>query len=118
MERALEPVAIACTLTDAGFRERRTLARQTILPEIVDYQRIPNGLQLSFANCPTIRGDVERFILLEQDCCGFLTFDLMSESLQADEALVLTVTGPSGATAFIDTFVRFIEAERTAPDAT
>jgi hypothetical protein len=117
MEQTLESVAIACTLSDAEFRERRTLARKTILPKIIEYQRIPNGLTLSFANSPTTRGYVENFIVLEQGCCSFLTFELTPEPVRSGETLVLTVTGPSGATAFIDTFVRILEAERDAPDA-
>ena len=35
MSKTDNHTAIACTLNDAEFRERRILARQTILPKII-----------------------------------------------------------------------------------
>lgn len=109
MDKSNEDAAIACTLNDAEFRERRALVRRTILPRIKSYQRCPNGLKLSFEASPDTRADVEEFIVLEQGCCGFLTFDLTPPS----DALKLTITGPVGATTFIDMFIQFIEEAGT-----
>ena len=109
MESQDQDVAIACTLNDTEFRTRRSLARRTILPKLIKYQRIPDGLILVFSNSPKTRADVEDFIVLEQGCCGFLTFDLAPEPALPEDPLVLTITGPSNAASAIDLFAQTLE---------
>lgn len=117
MENQDEDVIIACTLTDEEMRTRRALARRTILPKIIKYERLSDGLTLAFSNSPETRSCVEDFILLEKGCCGFLTFDLTSESTPPSGALVLTITGPSDAASVLDTFIQTVEAGANAQDA-
>ncbi len=112
-----EDVVIACTLNDAEFRERRALARRTFLPRVTNYQRIPNGLTLSFEESPETRTIVNEFITLEQGCCGFLTFDLNPEPTPQNDTFELTITGPEGVTEFIDMFIQLIENEEAGTDA-
>ena len=108
---------IACTLSDEEFRERRTLARQTIIPKILNYRRIKNGLSLAFANAPDTLGNVKEFIRLEKGCCGFLTFELSPVSITSDEAIKLSITGSPNATKFIDIFIGLVEGDANDQNA-
>lgn len=67
---------IACTLTDAQFRERRVLIRKTVLAHVVKRHRNKSGITLTFPCEDAIRSQVENFVDLERQCCGFLTFTL------------------------------------------
>ncbi len=110
MERLNEGAAIACSLNDAEFRERRALARRTLLPQIIISQRISNGLTLTFTNSEALRRDVKTFVRLERECCDFLTFSLTPDTVPVNESLVLTIKGPPEAAATIEMFARAVEA--------
>lgn len=110
MERLDEGAAIACTLNDAELSERRALARRTLLPQIIISQRISNGLTLTFTNSEANRENVETFVRLERECCGFLTFTLTPDTGPANESLVLTIQGPPEAAATMEMFARAVEA--------
>ncbi len=116
MDKNNDDAAIACTLNDAEFRERRALARRTILPKISNHHRTSNGLTLSFVDSAETRADVEKFVALEQGCCGFLTFRLDPKPASSNDVFGLAITGPVGATEFIDMFVRHIEGEEAGTD--
>ena len=109
MERLDEGEAIACSLNDADFRERRALARRTLLPQIIISQRISNGLTLTFTNSEALRRDVKTFVRLERECCDFLTFTLTPDTGPANESLLLTIKGPPEAAATIEMFARAAE---------
>lgn len=110
MERLDKGEAMACSLNDAEFRERRALARRTLLPQIIISQRISNGLTLTFTNSEAHRRDVETFVRLERECCDFLTFTLTPDTGPANESLVLTIQGPPEAAATIEMFARAVDA--------
>ncbi len=114
MEKTIENTKIVCTLNEAEFRERRTMARRTILPQVVSYKRIKDGLSIKFLHSPRTLSDVKEFIRLEQGCCGFLTFNLTPEPISSNELLELMMTGPPGATEFIDIFIQLVENESNA----
>lgn len=105
MGNTTEEIEIACTLNDTEFRERRALARQIILPKVLTYARVTDGLAIQFANTAQTLKDVKEFIVLEQGCCGFLNFELAENATP----LNLLITGPSGATKFIDIFAQLME---------
>jgi len=100
---------VACTLTNDETRARRALFRKSILSKVNGVSRIKNGLNMSFADAPQIRADVQEFIRLEQGCCGFLTFDLTPEPAQATAPLSLTISGPEDAQSAIDTWFTTVE---------
>ena len=109
MEKLDEGAAIACSLNDAEFRERRALARRTLLTQIIISQRISNGLALTFTNSEALRRDVKTFVRLEWECCDFLTFTLTPDTVPANEPLVLTIKGPPEAAATIEMIARAVE---------
>ncbi len=95
---------IICTLTDAEFRERRSLARQNLLTSVTSSRRHNNGFDIQFTNTPAMLELVKEFIRLEQGCCGFLDFDLEPTPTNPGDPINLTVTGPQGSARFIDIF--------------
>ena len=109
MERLDKSAAIACSLSDSEFRERRALARTTLLQHIERTQRISNGLRLEFANSDQLHKDIEKFVSLERQCCGFLTFTIERNVDPTVKPIVLTIEGPSDAVATIETISQFIE---------
>jgi hypothetical protein len=105
----LHPATLACSLNDTDFRERRALMRKTLLPSVTSSKRTANGLHLSFANTEELCGDLETFVHLERQCCGFLTFTVTPQPASADAPLTLLIEGPSEASATIEMFARTLE---------
>ena len=90
---------IACTLTDSKMRSRMKMVHEKLLIHVVDRVEFDNGQRLSFLNKPDLRTELEAFIKFENQCCSFLEFKLW-ESKEGNQ-LVLDITGPEGAKAFI-----------------
>jgi len=47
---------------------------------------------LKFDDCKVVRSEVNDFVALERQCCGFLNFTISSP----EEVLSLSITGPDG----------------------
>lgn len=107
MERLDTGAAVACSLSDAEFRERRALVRRTLIGEVTGWKRIANGLVLSFEDSETLRSDLAHFITLEKQCCGFLDFVIADAPLNE-----LVISGPPEASATIEMFAAAIGDER------
>jgi len=67
---------IACSLNDDEFHKRRALSREYFRNSVISLKRSELTLSLKFKQTPTLRTDIESFIELEQQCCGFLTFTI------------------------------------------
>ena len=102
--------ALACSLTDQALRDRRALARQRLQPAVMSADRAASVLTVTFAASPGLRTEVEAFLALEQQCCGFLDFAL-EEDPDRDH-LRLAVRGPEGA----EHVLRLMEAVLTGTD--
>ncbi len=100
MSEKTQEVEVACSLTDAESRERRLLARGTLFPHITTAEKIATGLKLTFPNSDVVRSNLEEFVSLERQCCGFLTFDISP----SEQGLVLTIDGPAEAQATLQKF--------------
>ena len=93
MSESSKTVELACSLTDQEYRDRRKFVRESLIPKIQRFQTIDSGLQLVFENTEILRSDVELFVELESQCCGFLAFDIAEKN----EGLVLKINGPAEA---------------------
>ncbi|MEM9013168.1 MAG: hypothetical protein AAGE18_18265 [Pseudomonadota bacterium] len=105
MERLDAGQPVACSLNDREFRERRSLVRETIAPRLVGTDRLEHGVILRFEPAADLRSMLRRFVDLERQCCGFLSFTILPEEpeLPADR---LVVTGPEEASATLDMFAK------------
>ena len=99
--------AVACTLSDQEFRERRAMVRTSLVPHILDTHRTETGLVVLFPNTETMQVSVETFTGLERQCCGFLTFDVE----QSEHGLTLVIEGPPHAQATLDALTSAIARE-------
>lgn len=90
-----DSIALFCTLTPEELRARRSLVRATVVPQVAALNSIADGLRLEFNSAEGLRSLVEEFIVLEQECCSFLTFTLSAPS----QDLSLMIEGPPEAAA-------------------
>ncbi len=104
MDRLDADAAIACSLNDQEFRDRRALVRRTLLGHVNGFKRNGDTLTLQFEEGEKFRADLEHFVSLERQCCGFLTFAI-SDAPRNE----LQISGPPGASATIDMFAAAIE---------
>ena len=96
--------ALACSLNDDAFRERRALARRTLLPKLHSMHRNADGVDLSFADSPRLREQLNEFVDLERRCCGFLKFSIKRITTDGVPMLCLQITGPPDAAKTVDMF--------------
>ena len=78
------PIACSLDATDLAQRQEdmRAAGRDALL-----------GARIELRFAPAARGALESIVEAESRCCAFLTMDVS----EADDELVLTVTGPRGA---------------------
>ena len=100
-----EKAALNCTLKSEEQRIRRSHVRATIVPQVTTVTSLEDGLHIEFRYSSGLRELVEEFVILEQDCCSFLSFTL----IQSSEKLSLLVQGPPEATHVIDIFRRAVQ---------
>jgi hypothetical protein len=109
MERLDKDSAVSCSLNDEEFRERRALARRTLIPKIASYERTGDVLFYTCHQSSGLRQAIENFVQLEQQCCSFLTFEIIDDD---DQPVALRISGPPEASATIDIFAAAVEAGR------
>ena len=86
------PSGLVCTLTPLEVKQRRAEMRKKLLPSVISYHLEKLSLELTFSDEKSIRDELEQFVSLEQQCCGFLDFTISS----SDSKLTLNIQGPSG----------------------
>ena len=69
--------------------------------------RLRNALRLTFRSAAGLKQEIEEFVRLEQQCCGFLTFTLTT----GKEGLDLHIQGDANSAAVLDMFVDALEAQ-------
>ena len=74
--------------------------RQKLLPHVTGWQLNGRNLTITFPNKKITRDEVEHFVELEQQCCGFLSFTISEQA----EKLNLDVQGPEGSEAVLKLF--------------
>lgn len=83
--------------------------RERLLPKAVSALRTEEGLRLVFANDAGTRDDLDAFIDLERQCCGFLAFALSDGTEQG--LSVLTISGPPAARSVLDLIAEAITGQ-------
>lgn len=99
---------LACSLNDAEFRERRTLGRRTLISHVTALKRIQDGLILTFVGDESLRSDLETFIGLEQQCCGFLEFTISPDVAGPNSPIELRIKGRPESAATIEMFAQAV----------
>lgn len=86
-----DAVPIACTLDHAGFEARMAWIADLNAQALGAVRRGDLRLELDYA--PSALADVQRLAAKEQQCCAFLTFDVIERS----DVVTLAITAPEGA---------------------
>jgi len=89
----IAPAPIACTLSAASFKERAQWLRELTARALLSHRIEGQRLHLSYR--PDARADVEKMVQQEQQCCGFLKYELQSGT----ESVEVVVTAPAEASA-------------------
>lgn len=83
------PAPIACTLSATNFKERAIWLRELTARALISHRIAGPLLYLSYR--ASARDDVEKMVQQEQQCCGFLKYELNTRA----EAIDVTVTAPA-----------------------
>ncbi len=93
-----------CTLNTQEQRLRRSQVRSTITAHVTAATSLKDGLRLDFDDSSRLRELLNDFVLLEGECCSFLSFSLS----QPPDELSLLIEGPPEASGVIDLFRKSI----------
>ena len=104
----IAPAPIACTLSAASFKERAQWLRELTARALLSHRIEGQRLHLSYR--PDARADVEKMVQQEQQCCGFLKYELQSGT----ESVEVVVTAPARANADSQTLFTHLIPPSTA----
>ena len=90
---------IACTLSDADFRQRREELLKTVAAAVVKKQELANGFAYSFPTEAKWISELAQLITFERECCPFLQFALRTDP--GSGPIWLELTGPEGTKEFL-----------------
>jgi hypothetical protein len=93
---------IACTLTEAGLRERRQSIMDMLRKMQVTVTGLPDGYAFALPMTSEALLQVTQLVDMERQCCPFLTFTIVIEAAQG--GMRLEVTGPGEAKKLIAEF--------------
>ncbi|MEM9881375.1 MAG: hypothetical protein AAF800_00470 [Planctomycetota bacterium] len=86
--------ALLCKLSPQELQARRAELIPGLFTRAERVDDLVDGVQFRFAHQPGLIRELAEIIEREQDCCGFLRFELTAEA--GAGAVVLKVTGPEG----------------------
>jgi hypothetical protein len=93
------PLPIACSLTAGAADDRQTDWHALLSRALISRTSIRDGVRIELHNLPGVRGELERLIAAEQECCPFISTSVDT----TDRALlVLAVTAPELAAPILD----------------
>ena len=92
-------VPIACSLTDAEFREREALLLARFKAAVATTRELPDGFAFLAPGGKSWITLLADLIAAERECCPFLRFELTAEPNLGP--VTLSVTGPAGSKAFL-----------------
>jgi len=97
---------IACSLTADAVGDREREWRELLSRALIRRTPASNGVRVELQPLPGVRGELDRLIAAETDCCPFMTMSIET----AAASLALTVTAPplAAAIAAIATVKRLV----------
>lgn len=92
-------IPMACSLTDAEFRERRNEVLPRVMQKTLEQIELENGFAYRFPSGDEVLSASAEMVNLERKCCEFLRFQITVETGSKD--FRLEITGATGAKEFI-----------------
>jgi len=96
---SMPDLAVACTLTDAELRDRRSGLLAQLTRAAQERTELPDGFGFRFDPSGATLSLLAQVIDLERQCCAFLRFQLTIEPAQGP--VWLQITGPEGTKEFL-----------------
>ena len=103
MSQELDPIAIACALSEKQLRERKAKLFAQFNSAVIVTRELPHGYEFQIPADRKWIVTTAEFIAAERECCPFLTFELIAQA--GERAITLRVTGPSGAKEFLNSML-------------
>ncbi len=85
---------VACSLSDAEFREREATLFAQFSSVVIATEELPNGYAFRVRGDSSSMAAVAELIAAERECCRFLAFELTAEPNMGP--VIVRVTVPSG----------------------
>lgn len=95
MKQERDEVPVACALSNAEFRQRKTTLFAQFNSAVISTRELPNGYEFQIPGDANAIAIVAELIAAEHECCPFLRFELIAEP--SNGPVTLRVTGSSGA---------------------
>ena len=93
--------AVACSLSDAELRQREHKLLAQFRAVVTAIEELPDGYAFTLPGDEKSIALAAELIAAEQECCLFLTFELLARPNKGP--VILRVTGPEGTKDFVKT---------------
>jgi hypothetical protein len=103
MKRESDHIPVACCLSDVQFREREARLLAQFKCAVIATEELPDGYAFHIPGDKEWIAAVAELIVVERECCPFLTFELAAQPNMGP--VIVRVTGPSGTKDFLRTFL-------------
>ena len=98
LDEGPESQVVACSLAATAAAQTGRDWAALLARALIARTRDVDGLRVELQSLPGVRGELERLVAVERDCCPFMAIDIRMH----DAAIVLTVTAPAAAAAILD----------------
>jgi mercuric ion transport protein len=89
---------VACVLGGRAYRTRVARIHALMDQTLIARESLEVSVRMRFCRDAGVEADLEELVALERKCCAFLVFALQKRSGE----MVLTISGPEGASALLD----------------
>ena len=94
-EQPIDSTAIVCSLTEPKLIERKALLKREIFSKVIESKESDYGYIYFFKDENDLLEKLSKFIIEEQKCCPFFTYNI---SIQSNtNGIALEIAGPIGA---------------------
>jgi hypothetical protein len=101
MKQGSGDIPVACCLSDARFREREATLIAQFKSVVIASEELPDGYAFRIPGDKQSIAAVADLIVVERECCPFLTFELAAQPNMGP--VKLRLTGPLGTKDFLRT---------------
>lgn len=100
-----EEKTIACKLTSPELQQRKATVISSLKRQMLRKEELTDGYRYQFKGTDALLDELLDFIKTERQCCDFFQFSLQVAGDASETQL--SITGPEGAKAFIETELAF-----------
>ena len=103
MRRGSDDMPMTCCLTSAELRERGATLLAQFRSAVIETEELRDGYAFRVPGDTKWLAIMAKMMEAERECCPFLTFELVAQPNMGP--VIVRVTGPAGAKAFLKTIL-------------